>query len=180
MLNRVRFVVPMLLAVCSSIHAQEATFQCQLPPGIKEHTPLINLAPSDTAGETLAREFIELERRKKINEGSWYLASSAVLTQERMFAALRGNLANDREKVERWRRAERRTNAQLFDKPLDQIVHDTAIQFRKTCKDYIEANREYEKREGALGKIRNEKKKPWLAPDRKLPCDIQSRPGCAA
>lgn len=164
----------------SSVSAQEVAFQCQMPQGVKEHSPLIHLSSSDVAGETLAREYIELERRKPINEGSWYLASSAVLTQEVMLANLKGNLANDREKVERWRQAEKRTNSQLFGKPLDQVTRDIAIQFRKTCDAYIEANREYAKREGSLAKLRAEKKKPWLSPDRKLPCDIQNKPGCAA
>lgn len=178
-LNRFHIGAVLLMALSCPLVAQQTTFECQLPQGVREHSPLINLAPSDTANETLAREFIELERRKKINEGSWYLASSAVLTQERIYAALKGNLANDREKVERWRQAERRTNAQLFDKPLDQVVHGTVLQFRKTCNDYIQANREYALRESALARIRREKTKPWLAPERKLPCDIQNKRGCA-
>lgn len=165
---------------CASVSADESAFDCQMPQGVKEYSPLIHLSPSDVVGETLAREYIELERRKPINDGSWYLASSAVMTQQLMFATLKGNLANDREKVRRWLQAEKRTNSQLFDKPLDKVIHDTAVQFRKTCNAYIEANREHTKREGALAKLRAEKKKPWLSQDRKLPCDIQNKPGCAA
>jgi hypothetical protein len=63
-------------------------FSCELPVGFNDFQPLLGIAPGDRARETLAREYIELYRRR----GGWRTWDDAALS----FFASQSRLAYSR------------------------------------------------------------------------------------
>lgn len=154
----------------------DSRFTCEMPPGVSEYPPLTHLSQGDIHKATLAREYIELERRKKISDGQWYLAATFFLVKENDHARNKGNLKATVEKIEKWQQAERNTNSSLFGRPLNEVIDGELDFYRESCNRYIQGNQDRHKLQPKLEKLRQEKNRPWL--DKSLPCDVQSSPGC--
>ena len=177
----------LLIAGCSSesavslskakqLHTQMV---CTLPQGLHEHTPILELAPSDSQSEKLAREYIELQRRRPISDGEWDLAATFFYTEQSELRGLKAIMQHDAEKVGTWLR-NYESGMELFKVPIDGIVEKQLEIYKKNCESYTKANKRYSEMTVALEELRRETKQSWLDPKKRLPCPVQQKPGCKA
>ena len=173
-------MVFVLLGCGSPANAKDASailaeFVCPTPPGIGDFQPLLNLSPNDKDLGKLAREYIELKRRS-IKE-SWDVAGSVFTIEQTLFTGYRNYVP---EFARRAREAVRQYKEGTFpfNESLEQHLGRLKGQYDKECQARNQELVILAKLDPKLDTLRQEPSKPWLSPQKRMPCPIQRTPTC--
>lgn len=151
-----------------------ASMNCEVPSDVHLFTPLLDIG-FDSEKEILVKEYIELERRKPINEGDWRVAAIMFYWSQEDLAKEKITIATDKEFI---RHSIQLRKLNQLDMNVAEMAEERQKLFVKNCNRFIKDNKKMAPLSEELTKLRAEKNKPWLDDNKKLPCYIQNKEGC--
>lgn len=151
-----------------------ASMNCEIPSDVHLFTPLLDIG-FDSEKEILVKEYVELERRKPINEGDWRAAAIMFYWSQEDLAKGKITIENDKEFI---RHSIQLRKANQLDMNVAEMAEERQKLFVKNCDKFVGNNRKMATLSEQLTKLRAEKNKPWLDDKKKLPCFIQDKDGC--
>jgi hypothetical protein len=148
---------------------------CPKPANFDRFLPMQNIDPQNAEKQRIVREYIELKRRDLKDD--WDFAATSFSLEQFQYA-------KDRNYVEEYyRRAvdvvrQYNSGSYPFTDSLTHHLSGLQRMHDDACKARNDAIDRFSRLDGKLIALKAEKSKPWLNPQKRLPCPVMKTPHC--